>query len=250
MAKRILAQTSPFGKVEINPYVNSVAERFKTHENPIYQHAGYALTMTNDEAVDFLRENGFAQIIPGTHFATVGDYAEFLGIPASVVQGYIYRHGLDRERNPVEAISAGIQAFFQRAGLTKIGKPEILKENRYRGIFDFHFEKSDTHYVTEWTRSTKLYTARVVMAMLPFISASQKGLSPDHKSVALYDKLLLILEAKQAEDMAKAKAKEAAASVVQAAVSEEVLYNLIKKAVGEVLSGAKVEMTAPFTITT
>lgn len=229
MAKPILAQTTPFGKVEINTYVNSVSENFKTHENPLYQQAGYALAMSNDEAVNFLRDNGFAQIIPGTHFATVGDYAEFLGIPASVVQGYIYSHGLDRERNPAEAISAGIQAFFQRAGLTKIGKSEILKENRYRGIFDFHFEKSNTHYVTEWTRSTKLYTARVVLAMLPFISANQSGLSPDHKSVTLYDKLLPVLEEKRHEEQAKTDAK---------------------KAVGEVLSGAKVEMTAPFTITT
>lgn len=247
MAKPILAQTTPFGKVEINTYVNSVSERFKNHENPLYQQAGYTLTMSNDEAVNFLRDNGFAQIIPGTHFATVGDYAEFLGIPSSVVQGYIYRHGLDRERNSAEAISAGIQAFFQRAGLTKIGKPEILKENRYRGIFDFHFEKSNTHYVTEWTRSTKLYTARVVLAMLPFISANQKGLSPDHKSVTLYDKLLPVLEEKRREEQAKTDAQNV---VTQSAVSEEVLYNLIKKAVGEVLSGAKVEMTAPFTITT
>ena len=250
MAKRILAQTTPFGKVEINSYVNSVSERFKNHESPLYQQAGYALAMSNDEAVNFLRDNGFSQVIPGTHFATVGDYAEFLGIPASVVQGYIYRHDLDRERNPTEAISAGVQAFFQRAGLMKIGKPEILKENRYRGIFDFHFEKSDTHYVTEWTRSTKLYTARVVLAMLPFISANQKGLSPDHKSVTLYDKLLHILEEKRGEEQARAEAQEVIEPVAQSAVSEEVLYNLIKKAVGEVLSGAKVEMTAPFTITT
>ena len=31
MAKPILAQTTPFGKVEINTYVDSVSERFKTH---------------------------------------------------------------------------------------------------------------------------------------------------------------------------------------------------------------------------
>lgn len=250
MAKRILAQTSPFGKVEINPYVNSVANRFKKHVNPIYQQSGYALTMTNDEAVGFLRENGFAQIVPGTHFATVGDYAEFLGIPVTAMQSYIYRRGLDCGKNPSEAVSAEINAFFSRVGLMKFGKPEILKESRCRGLYDFHFEKTNTHYVTEWARSTKLYTARIVLAMLPFISANQKGLNPDHKSVALYEKLLPILEAKRAEEQAKAEAQEVAAPVAQAAISEEVLYNLIKKAVCEVLSGAKVEVSSPFKITT
>lgn len=34
MAKRILAQTSPFGKVENDTYAFSLANKYKEHKNP------------------------------------------------------------------------------------------------------------------------------------------------------------------------------------------------------------------------
>ena len=150
MAKRIVAQMSAFGKVEFNPKVNSISEAYKMHSNPLYQQAGYALSMSNDDAAEFLRENGFAQIVPGTHFAPVKDVAKFLGISVTSVHSYFNRHKLSRPYNSTEAICCELKDFFGHAGLQKCGEATIIKnEGGHDGTFDFHFTKTDTHYVSD-----------------------------------------------------------------------------------------------------
>lgn len=266
MAKRILAQTFPFGKVENDTYAFSLANKYKEHKNPTYQECSYALRMSNDDAVELLRKAGFAQIIPGTHFAPAKDYAKFLDVPELSLYSYIDRYKLNHTCNPAEAISVELKTFFRRVGLLEHGELSLVKSG-CRGIFDFHFTKTDTHYVTGWNYSTRLYSARIVLAVIPFMARHHKRYDADHPSVKLYESLSVILEKMREEERqlaerleAEEAARNAAATGVQAVeaqpevlqptISEEFLYGLVKKAVAEVLSGAKVEMTAPFTITT
>lgn len=262
MAKRIVAQMSAFGKVEFNPKVNSISEAYKMHSNPLYQQAGYALSMSNDDAAKFLRENGFAQIIPGTHFAPAKDTAKFLGVPDTSLYSYLDRHHLNHSTNPMEAFSAELKSFFRRAGLMKSGEVSIIKSvNCCAGTFDFHFTKTDTHYVTEWNTSTRFYSARIILAMVPFMAHHFKRYNSEHPTVTLYNKLVWILarmrdeekkvaEQKAAEEAAAKQAEiqkaeeEKRSAELKAGIAEETLYALIKKAVSEVMSGATISLAS------
>ena len=262
MAKRSVAQMSAFGKVEFNPKVNFISEAYKMHSNPLYQQAGYALSMSNDDAVEFLRENGFAQIIPGTHFAPAKDVAKFFEVSVSSLHAYVNRHKLSRPYNPIEVISCELNVFFRKAGLQKVGKETIIKnESGGSGTFDFHFTKTDTHYVTEWGPRTRFYSARIILAMVPFMAHHFKRYNSEHPTVTLYNKLVWILaimrdeekkaaEQKAAEEEAakqveiqKAEAEKKSAEL-KADIAEDTLYELIKKAVSEVMSGAKISLAS------
>ena len=263
MAKRIVAQMSAFGKVEFNPKVNSISKAYKMHSNPLYQQAGYALSMSNDDAAEFLRENGFAQIIPGTHFAPAKDAAKFLGVPDTSMYYYLDRHHLNRVDNPMEAFSSELEWFFRRAGLNEVGKASTIKNKcGVSGTFDFHFDKTDTHYVTEWNTSTRFYSARIILAMVPFMAKHYKRYNSEHPSVTLYNKLVWVLarmrdeekkaaEQKAAEEAAAKQAEiqkaeaEKKATELKADIAEDTLYELIKKAVSEVMSGAKISLASP-----
>lgn len=217
--------------------------------------------MSNDEAVEILRGAGFSQIVPGTHFAPAKDIAKFFGISEISLYSYLDRHRLNRADNPQEALSAELKSFFRRAGLLNIGKATLIKNsNGTSGVFDCHFEKTDSHYVTVWNTSTRFYSARIVLAMIPFMATHHKRYNAEHPTVKLYDKLVWVLAEKRdaekrvAEEAAQEAAKQAAleagegakkADVHPVVMSEEVLYQLIKKAVSEVMSGATIAIAAP-----
>lgn len=256
MAKRIVAQIPKKCKVKVNPYVDSVAETLKAKSELHYRRAGEALSLTNEDAIEFLRSVGFSQIVPGTHFAPLRDYAKFLDVQWGTLNGYLNYYKLSNNDNPVEAFSASPKRFFKIAGL--LSKGEILPKPHKAAPFDFHFTKTDSHYVTQDSYSVRFVSARVIVAMIP-IMGCKGGSFYKEKCRALNDELIKFLrqKAEQAQVIAEAEAaaKTAAEAEAQkeaelkAALAEETLYQLIKRAVVEVMSGAHISLAAPTTNT-
>ena len=252
MAKRIVAHIPKKCKVKVNPYVDSVAESLKAKSELHYRRAGEVLSMTNEDAIEFLRSVGFSQIIPGTHFAPLRDYAKFLDVQWHILHCRIDYYKLGNQHNPQECFSTTLKRFFKVAGL--LSKGEILPKSHKAAPFDFRFAKTDSHYVTEDSYSVRFVSARVVVAMIPII-ASKGGSFYKEKCRALNDELIKFMRqrAEHAREVAEAEsaAKEVAeaeaqnAADLKASLAEETLYQLIKKAVAEVMSGAKFSIAAP-----
>lgn len=258
MAKRIVAQIPKKCKVKVNPYVDSVAESFKAKPELHYRRAGNALSMTNEDAIEFLRSVGFSQIIPGTHFAPLRDYARFLDVQWHSLFCRIDYYKLGNQNNPQECFSTTLKRFFKVAGL--LGKGEILDKSHKAAPFDFRFTKTDSHYVTEDSYSVRFVSARVIVAMIPIL-ASKSGSHYKEKCRALNDELIKFLRQKHVEAeanaeetlataMAVAEVEEAqSAADLKAILAEETLYQLIKRAVVDVMSGAHISLAAPTTNT-
>lgn len=252
MAKRIVAHNPKKCKVKNNPKLEATAELLKSSAEPHYRRAGEALSLTNDEAIDFLRSVGFSQIVPGTHFAPLDDFATFFDVDRGSFYNFIYRYKLGIQHNPLESISCNMSNFFRVAGL--LDKGEIVRESSESGMFDFHFTKTDSHYVTRDRWSVRLISARVAVAMLP-IMAQLNGKYRKDKVRSLNGELTKVLREKneraraiaEAEAAAKAAAEAEAqkAAELKAAIAEDTLYELIKKAVSEVMSGAKISLASP-----
>lgn len=200
--------------------------------------------MSNEDAIEFLRSAGFAQIIPGTHFAPERDYANFFGVEWSVLHGYLYRYGLNGTDNPAEAFSVGLKFFFKMAGLLDNG--QIISDASKNGLFDFHFKNTDAHYVTRYSWSVRMISARCAVAMIPFM-ARYNGAGHHGKIKSLNEDLIKFLREKRemAKAIAEAEAEAERAAEVKAAIAEDALYELIKKAVCEVMSGAKLSLATP-----
>ena len=256
MAKRIVAQIPKKCKVKVNPYVDSMAESLKAKPELHYRRAGEVLSMTNEDAIEFLRSVGFSQIIPGTHFAPLRDYARFLDVRWHSLSCRIDYYKLGNQNNSQECFSTTLKRFFKVAGL--MSKGEILPKSHKAAPFDFRFTKTDSHYVTEDSYSVRFVSARVVVAMIP-IMASKNGSHYKEKCRVLNDELIKFLRQKHEE--AKAYAAESAAiyaaeaegakstADLKATLAEETLYQLIKRAVVEVMSGAHISLAAPTTNT-
>lgn len=256
MAKRIVAQIPKKCKVKVNPYVDSMAETLKAKSELHYRRAGEVLSLTNEDAIEFLRSVGFSQIIPGTHFAPLRDYAKFLDVQWHSLSCRIDYYKLGNQNNSQECFSTTLKRFFKVAGL--MSKGEILPKSHKAAPFDFRFTKTDSHYVTEDSYSVRFVSARVVVAMIP-IMASKNGSHYKEKCRALNDELIKFLRKKHEE--AKAYAAESAATYaaeaeeakstadLKATLAEETLYQLIKRAVVEVMSGAHISLAAPTTNT-
>lgn len=255
MAKSIVAQIPTKCKVKVNPYLDELAESLKAKPELHYRRAGEALSMTNEDAIEFLRSVGFAQIIPGTHFAPERDYAQFFNTDWSCLHNYLYRYKLNSKENPKEAFSVNLKYFFKVANL--LDKGEVVSESTKGGLFDFHFKNTDSHYVTRDGWSVRLISARVAVAMIP-IMAQQNGKFYKRRIRALNDELVNFMRKKREEAKAIAESEAAAAEAraiaeaeakkaaeLKAAIAEESLYQLIKRAVAEVMSGAKISLTAP-----
>lgn len=249
MANSILPQSITFGKVENNSHINSIAKHRAKSTSPVYRRMAEILSLSNEEAIEFLMENGFSQIIPGTHFAPIKDYALFFCVKPECLQSYLYRNALDVPTNAKEAMSTSLESFFRRAGLYSIGK--VISSGYDPGVFDFYFEQTCSHYVTEWSHSTKFYSARVALSVIPLIANWRSSNNPAHPIINLNRRLADFIEAKRvaAEEAIKAAEKkaEAAKSVpeITGGSAEDLLYQLVKRAVAEILSGAKVEVSAP-----
>lgn len=255
MAKSILAQIPKKCKVKVNPYVDAVAGSLKAKPELHYRRAGEVLSLTNEDAIEFLRSVGFSQIVPGTHFAPLRDYARFLDVQPQIIYSALYYYKLGYKENPVECFSTEPRRFFKVAGLLDEG--EILPKEHKWSPFDFHFTKTDSHYVTEDGYSVRFVSARVVMSLIPII-ASRNGSFHKEKCRVLNEELIKFLRQKREEAQAIAEAEAAAAEAqaiaeaeakkaaeLKAAIAEESLYQLIKRAVAEVMSGAKISLTAP-----
>lgn len=254
MAKHIVTQIPKKCKVKVNPYVDSVAESLKAKPELHYRRAGEVLSMTNEDAIEFLRSVGFSQIIPGTHFAPLRDYARFLDVQSHILSCRIDYYKLGNQNNSQECFSTTLKRFFKVAGL--LSKGEILSKPHKAAPFDFRFTKTDSHYVTEDSYSVRFVSARVVVAMIP-IMASKNGSHYKERCRTLNDELIKFLRQKNDQAQAIAEA-EAAARVaaeakaearkeadLKAALAEETLYQLIKRAVVEVMSGAHISLAAP-----
>lgn len=239
MAKIIVPQTPKFCKVQNNRKLSMLSKKLLKHDKEHCRQAGEALRMSNDDAAEFLRSVGFSQIIPGTHFAPGHDVAQFFDIKESCLYNFILRYGMNNRDNPMEAISSELVSFFRAAGLFEVG--EVVSDLKTK-VFDFHFKNTDTHYVTTYGSSTRMYSARVIVAMIPILARHYSKIDKDCKCASLYAALV--------EHMGDKKPVAEPVKTATPTLNEELLYELVKKAVGEVLSGAKVEMTAPFTITT
>lgn len=239
MAKPILAQPPKFCKVQNNRKLNMLSKKLLKSDCEHCRQAGQILRMSNDDAAEFLRSVGFSQVIPGTHFAPGHDVARFLDIKENCLYNFILRYGMNNRDNPMEAISFELGSFFRAAGLLEVG--EVVSDLKTK-VFDFHFKNTDSHYVTEYGSSTRMYSARVIAAIIPILARHYSKIDKDCKCASIHAALVEYMESK------KFVAKPA--KTATPALNEELLYELVKKAVGEVLSGAKVEMTAPFTITT
>lgn len=254
MTRSIVAHLPEKCKVYVNPKLNTVAESFKARPELHFRRAGEALSLSNEDAIEFLRSIGYSQVIPGTHFTPMRDYAKFLNVQWDSLNGYIQRNKLGFKDNPTEAFSTTIRHFFKVAGL--LDKGEIApKAHRYEP-FDFCFTKTGVHYVTQEAVSIRFISARIAVAMIAIMANN-----PTYKwgvVSSMNDELIKFLRVKRdqakavadaaaaARAEAEAEAKEAAK--LKAAIAEETLYELIKRAVCEVMSGAKIEL-APTTNT-
>ena len=256
MAKRIVAHIPKKCKVKVNPYVDSVAESLKEKPELHYRRAGEVLSLTNEDAIEFLRSVGFSQIIPGTHFAPLRDYARFLDVQSHILSCRIDYYKLGNQNNSQECFSTTLKRFFKVAGL--LSKGEILPKSHKAAPFDFRFTKTDSHYVTEDSYSVRFVSARVIVALIP-IMASKNGSHYKEKCRALNDELIKFLRQKNEQVQAIAEAEVAAkttaeaeaqkAADLKATLAEETLYQLIKRAVVEVMSGAHISLAAPTTNT-
>lgn len=256
MAKNIVTQIPKKCKVESNPNLEAVADSLRVKSGLHYRRAGEALSLTNEEAIEFLRSVGFSQIVPGTHFAPLRDYAKFMDVQWQCLYMRIQRSKLGHSDNPCESFSASPKRFFKAAGL--LNKGEILPKSNKAAPFDFRFNKNDSHYVMDDSASVRFVSARVAVAMIPII-ANDGGKFYKEKCRALNDELIKFLrqKAEQAQVIAEAEAaaKTAAEAEAQkeaelkAALAEETLYQLIKRAVVEVMSGAHISLAAPTTNT-
>lgn len=256
MAKRIVAHIPKKCKVKVNPYVDSMAESLKAKPELHYRRAGEALSMTNEDAIEFLRSVGFSQVVPGTHFAPLDDFAKFFEVDKGSFYNFIYRYNLGIKDNSLESISCNMKYFFKTAGL--LDKGEIVSESANNGLFDFHFTKTDSHYVTRDRRSVRMISARVAVAMLPLMAVLNGKYRKDKVRV-LNEELIKVLRQKNEQTQAIAGAKAAANATAEAeaqkdtdlkaTLAEETLYHLIKRAVVEVMSGAHISLAAPTTNT-
>lgn len=249
MAKRIVSHTGRLCKVQNNPKIEAVSALFKESDKLYYQQAGEALSMSNDEAIEFLRSVGFSQIIPGTHFAPEGDYARFFDVEKMSFHNYVHRYGLNRSENPLEAFSCDLKYFFKHAGLFDVG--EVVSPAKNSSIFDFQFKGTGAHYVTRNSWSTRLLSARVATGMIPILANWFGRYHSDCKIAALHRELTSFM-AKKREEEARiaAKVEEAKkAEELKSSMTEDMLYRLIKKAVSEVMSGATIAIAAPVTNT-
>lgn len=256
MAKSIVAHIPKKCKVKSNPKLEATAESFKVSPDLRFRRAGEALSMTNEDAIEFLRSVGFSQVVPGTHFAPLDDFAKFFEVDKDSFYNFIYRYNLGVKDNPLESISCNMKYFFKTAGL--LDKGEIVSESANDGLFDFHFAKTDSHYVTRDRRSIRMISARVAVAMLPLM-ATLNGKYRKDKVRTLNEELIKVLRQRNEQAQAVAEA-EAAAKIaaeaearkeadLKAALAEETLYRLIKRAVIEVMSGAHISLAAPTTNT-
>ena len=249
MSEPIVSHNERLCKVEVNPKVDIRAKYFSASKEAHHRWAGEALSLTNEDAIEFLRSVGFSQIIPGTHFAPERDYAFFFGVEWMCLHNYVHRYGLNHKNNPIEAYSTRLDSFFRKAGLFEIG--ELSAQSIKDGVFDFHFKNTDTHYVTRDSRSVRLLSARVAVAMIPIIanwhSRTPKGARISSLNKDLISYLQKKHEQEQAIAAAEAEAKKAAE--LKARIAEDTLYELIKRAVVEVMSGAKIAIAAPNTNT-
>lgn len=252
MAKRIVSHKPTKCKVNVNPKLEATAESLKTSPELRYRRAGEALSLTNEEAIEFLRSVGFAQIVPGTHFAPERDYAKFFDLQWHIFHGYVYRYKLGSEHNPDESFSTTPKNLFRIAGL--LDKGEIVPKTHKSDPFDFYFKNTDSHYVTQDSSSVRFVSARTAVALIP-IMAHYNGMFSKERCRVLDNELSKFMHRKHEREMAIIEA-EAAARVaaeaeakkeaeVKAVLAEETLYQLIKRAVTEVMSGAKFSLAAP-----
>ncbi len=252
MAKSIVAHIPKKCKVNVNLKLEATADSMKASSELRYRRAGEALSLTNEEAIEFLRSVGFAQIIPGTHFASERDYAKFFDVQWSTFHNYVHRHKLGFDNNPQESFSTTMMHFFKVAGL--LDKGEVVPKDHKSDLFDFHFTKTGSHYVTQDGPRVRFVSARVAVAMIPIMS-HYDGMFRKDKCRTLNDDLITFLRQKreqaqaiaEAEAAAKATAEAEAQKVadLKATLAEETLYQLIKRAVVEVMSGAHISLAAP-----
>ena len=255
MAKRIVSQTESFCKVQNNPHVAALARVYAKSPNEPLRECSRILSLSNDNAVEILKSLGFTQVVPGTHFAPMYDLAKFFGVKEDSLYSYLQRYGLNHTDNPREAFSCDLRVFFHRAGLLKHGKIVQGEGLGPGGMFDFHFQKLDCHYVTEYRWSTRFYSARVAIAMLPLLANWNKKRNPTHKCVSLHEKVMAFVveheKQKEAEAIEKAATRaQVSEPAMGATISKDELIGMIKQAVREVLADTKVEVPATLTITT
>ena len=259
MSEPIVAQIPTKRKVKVNPHVDAIAQIFSGDKKLYLQRSGEVLSMSNEEAVEFLRSVGFSQIVPGTHFAPARDFAEFFGVESVTLFGFINKHKLGVKGKHAEAFMSHMEQFFINAGLNESG--EVVRDAASSGIFDFHFTKSGIHYVTRGSaHKICMISARVALAAVPFIADCRYERSYDKtKAKALNDELVKFLCKRREQEKAIAEAEAAAraaaeadakkAAELKASIAEDTLYELIKRAVVEVMSGAKIAIAAPSTNT-
>ena len=263
MAKRIVAHIPVKCKVESNPYLEEVATIRDRGRRLCDRRTAEALRLSNEEAIEFLRSVGFSQVIPGTHFTPTRDAAEFFGVGTVNLLQYLSSRNLNSRRNPKESFNVQLDQFFEDAGLTSHGK--IVDTEPGSGLFDFCFDKNGVHYVTKDSdNKINMISARVAVSAIPFLADNMRKRTYDKtRARALNDQLVLFLRQKREREKAAEEARMAALMAAEeeaaekakkeadlkAALAEETLYALIKRAVSEVMSGAKISLAAPTTNT-
>lgn len=263
MSEPIVAQIPTKCKVEKNPYLEEVATIRGRSRRLCERRTAEVLRLSNDEAIEFLRSVGYSQVIPGTHFTPRRDVAEFFGVGSVNFAQFLSSRNLSSRRNTRESINVHLQQFFEECGLMKHG--EIVNTSGSSELFDFCFAKTGMHYVTKNSyNKINLISARVAVSAIPFFADNLRTPTYDKsKARALNDQLVLFLRQKrerekaaeearmavlmEAEEEAAANAKKAAE--LKASIAEDTLYELIKRAVTEVMSGAKFSIAAPNTNT-
>lgn len=266
MTEKIVPQTEPFCKVQNNPKVNTLIRVYSGHKDHYYNQCARILALGNDKCVEFLEKAGFTQIIPGTHFALLYDMAEFFGVHIESLYSRLTQHGFGKNHDPRESLVMDIGSFFHRSGLIKYGHVVVRDhsgEYPQQEVFDFHFNDSDYHFVTKYVYSGRMFTVRAYLSMLPFVCKYYSRHNTDGRYKHLYASLMkFVAECEDKEKARKATEKAVVAPVVEksvptkqpseqvsagnmTSVAEDLLYQMVKRAVAEIMSGATIAIAAP-----
>ena len=263
MANPIVSQTDQYCKVENNPKLYHIIEKYSRHGLEHYCAFAAILKRGNGEAAEFLKSMGCTGIIPFTFHIPIEEAAKFYNVDRSYLYSLLHRVGFNTRSVGNEYISEEPSVYFHQAGLHKLGKfvPPIGPSARNK--YDYVRNDTGEHYVMRiYGRTTIFISARAVLSVAPLIAYTRGASDKDHVSVRIRKAIEdsdyltdgiknLIAETEKSTPVQEDVVEEASApSGSGVTLSKDELFSMIKQAVREVLSDTRVEVPAKITITT
>ena len=240
MAKPIVSQRDKFCKPEDTTKLHSIIERSENYGMQHYCLFAAILKKSNKDATDFLKSMGCTGFIPHTYHIPLEKAAEFYGVSCEYLRGLLVRVGVNTTSVGNEYISADPAHYFRRAEMKNYGRFAPVSGPHSQTTYDFILNDSEEHYVLRTRRKmTQFISARIILGLAPLIAVRNGARERDHMSARVRDAVIA-----RGFHLDKPVQKEETNVSLPIDSAEELLYRLIKRAVAEVLAGAKVEVPA------